>query len=72
MDTLEFHAGMDRSTWNVGHVIQVDRKELLVINPLTGLVSHEGKERPILDLRYVNKHIYRQKVKFLLFHKVRS
>ena len=34
-----------------------------IINPLTVTVQSSGKKRLILDLRHVNKFIYRQKFK---------
>ena len=36
----------------------------LVVNPLTVSVQHCGKKRLILDLRVVNKHLWKQKVRF--------
>ena len=35
-----------------------------VVNPLSVAEDSYGKKRLILDLRYVNKHIYTEKVKF--------
>lgn len=51
---------------------ELEEKELIarchirptVINPLTVSVQKNGKKRLILDLRAVNKHIWKQKVKF--------
>ena len=34
------------------------------VNPLSVSVQSSGKKRLILDLRFVNKHIWKQKVKF--------
>ena len=35
-----------------------------VINPLSVSINSSGKKRLILDLRYVNSHVYKDKVKF--------
>lgn len=35
-----------------------------VVNPLTVSVNRNGKKRLVLDLRHVNLHVYKQKVKF--------
>jgi hypothetical protein len=35
-----------------------------LINPLSVATNKSDKKRLILDLRYVNKHIYKQKIKF--------
>ena len=35
-----------------------------VINPLSVSVQSCGKKRLILDLRYVNQHIFKQRIKF--------
>ena len=35
-----------------------------VINPLSVSTNSNGKKRPILDLPYVNKHLWKQSVKF--------
>ena len=35
-----------------------------VINPLSVSTSTNGKKRLILDLRHVNKHVYKQSVRF--------
>ena len=35
-----------------------------VVNPLSVTVQNSGKKRLILDLRYVNKHIYKERIKF--------
>ena len=34
------------------------------VNPLSVAVQSSGKKRLILDLRFVNKHVWKQKVKF--------
>ena len=47
----------------LGHVVRMKEKPI-VVNPLTVSVNKKGKERLILDLRYVNLYIYKQKVKF--------
>ncbi|XP_072025653.1 uncharacterized protein [Amphiura filiformis] len=46
-----------------GLVLQVSEKPT-VINPLTVSIQKSGKKRLILDLRHVNAHIWKQKVKF--------
>ena len=35
-----------------------------VINPLSVYINSSGKKRLILDLRYVNGHVYKDKIKF--------
>ena len=40
------------------------KEQLLVISPLSVSVQQTGKKRLILDLRYVNQHVYKQRVKF--------
>ena len=35
-----------------------------VINPLSVSINSSGKKRLILDLRYVNTHAYKEKIKF--------
>ena len=45
-------------------VSQVPESHLKVVNPLSVSVQSSGKKRLILDLRYVNKHIFKQKFKF--------
>ena len=47
-----------------GRICQVPKNHLEVINPLSVSVQSCGKERLILDLRYINLHILKQKVKF--------
>lgn len=44
-------------------VIEVKSKPFCV-NPLTVSVNSNGKERLILDLRHINKHVLKRKVKF--------
>ena len=35
-----------------------------VINPLSVSLNSKGKKRLILDLRYANDHLYKEKIKF--------
>ena len=44
-------------------VIEVQNKPY-VINPLSVSPNSSGKKRLILDLRYVNKHLWKQSIKF--------
>ena len=44
-------------------MVEVDRNQLQVVNPLTVSVQSSGKKRLIIDLRYLNKHVYKQKIK---------
>ena len=44
-------------------IAQVPKSHLKVINPLSVSVQSCGKKRLILDLRYVNKHLFKQKFK---------
>ena len=44
-------------------IIEVDDLPHLV-DPLSVTVQNSGKKRLILDLRYVNKHIYKERTKF--------
>ena len=46
-----------------GCVIEV-RTRPQVVNPLSVSIQNSGKIRLILDLRYVNKHIWKEKFKF--------
>lgn len=45
-------------------VVETERENLVVINPLSVSVQNSDKKRLILDLRYVNKHVLKQKIKF--------
>ena len=47
-----------------GRVCRVSESYLRVINPLSVSVQSCGKKRLILDLRYVNQHIFKQRIKF--------
>ena len=47
-----------------GRVCRVSKSSLRVVNPLSVSVQSCGKKRLILDLRYVNQHIFKQRVKF--------
>ena len=47
-----------------GRIAPTQKQNLTVVNPLSVAVQPSGKKRLILDLRYVNKHIYKQKIKF--------
>ena len=47
-----------------GRVCQVPKSCLYVINPLSVSVQSCGKRRLILDLRYINHHVFKQKFKF--------
>ena len=39
-------------------------EKTFIVSPLTVSVQNNGKKRLILDLRLVNKHIWKQSVKF--------
>ena len=45
-------------------IVETRKEDLVVINPLSVATNKSDKKRLILDLRYVNKHIYKQKIKF--------
>lgn len=45
-------------------LVEICTEEPFVVNPLTVSVQHSGKKRLILDLREVNKHIWKQSVKY--------
>ena len=47
-----------------GRIVKTQEHILSVINPLSVSVQTQGKKWLILDLRYVNKHIFKQKIKF--------
>ena len=47
---------------DTGRIKEVETPPV-VVNPLS-VSSKNGKERLILDLRHVNKHVYKQKIKF--------
>ena len=44
-------------------VVEVD-KPPLVVNPLTVAINAKGKKRLVLDLRHVNLHIWKERIKF--------
>ena len=46
-----------------GSIIEAE-KPPEVINPLSVSINSSGKKRLILDLRYVNTHVYKDKIKF--------
>ena len=46
-----------------GSIIDVE-KPAEVIKPLSVSINSSGKKRLILDLRYVNGHVYKDKIKF--------
>ena len=46
-----------------GSIIETE-KPPEVINPLSVSINSLGKKRLILDLRYVNSHVYKDKIKF--------
>ncbi len=46
-----------------GPIVQTNEDNHIVISPLSVSVNKD-KKRLILDLRYVNQHIYKQKIKF--------
>lgn len=45
-------------------LISEQNTEFLVTNPLSVSVNSSGKRRLILDLREVNKHVWKQSVKY--------
>ena len=45
-------------------VVEVAKSHLKIINPLSVSVQSCGKKRLILDLRYVNQNVFKQKFKF--------
>ena len=45
-------------------VARVPKSHLKVINPISVSVQSCGKKRLTLDLRYINKHLFKQKFKF--------
>ena len=45
-------------------IVQVQVHELIVVSPLSAATQPGGKKRLILDLRYVNSHVYKQTTKF--------
>ena len=47
-----------------GWIVPTQKQNLAVVNSLSVAVQPSGKKRLILDLRYVMKHIYKQKIKF--------
>ena len=60
----EFVADAITELLSLGRVHQTRKEQLLVISPLSVSVQQTGKKRLILDLRYVNQHVYKQRVKF--------
>ena len=49
---------------STNRVVEVAKSHLKIINPLSVSVQSCGKKRLILDLRYVNQHVFKQKFKF--------
>ena len=60
----EFVADAITELISSGRIHQTCKEQLLVISPLSVSVQQTGKKRLILDLRYVNQHVYKQRVKF--------
>ena len=48
---------------STNRVVEVAKSHLKIINPLSVSVQSCGKKRLILDLRYVNQHVFKQKFK---------
>jgi hypothetical protein len=46
----------------IDSIVQV--QGLIVCSPLSGATQPGGKQRLILDLRYVKNHVYKQTIKF--------
>ena len=44
----------------------------VILNPLTVSVQTSGKKRPILDLRHINLHVFKQKFKCEGLHTIRD
>lgn len=49
---------------STNRVVEVAKSHLKIINPLSVSVQNCGKKRLILDLRYVNQHVFKQRFKF--------
>ena len=62
-ENLDFVAQAITELKNNGCVVETVAK-LFVVNPLTVSVNDSGKQRPVLDLRHVNKFVQKQKIKF--------
>ena len=45
-------------------IVHVEEHDLIVCSPLSVATQPGGKQRLILDLRYVNNHVYKQTIKF--------
>ena len=60
----EFVADAITELISSGRIHQTCKEQLLVISPLSVSVQQTCKKRLILDLRYVNQHVYKQRVKF--------
>ena len=45
-------------------IVQVEEHDLIVCSPLSVATQPGGKQRLILDLRYVNNPVYKQTIKF--------
>ena len=45
-------------------IVQVEEHDLIVCSLLSVATQPGGKQRLILDLRYVNNHVYKQTIKF--------
>ena len=57
----EFVADAITELISSGRIHQTCKEQLLVISPLSVSVQQTGKKRLILDLRYVNQHVYKQR-----------
>lgn len=60
----EFVTGAISELLESSRIRKTHKGHLIVISPLSVAVQQNGKKRLILDLRYVNQHIYKQKFKF--------
>lgn len=63
LDNMPFVTEAVADLVNTGRVIEMPFRPL-VVNPLTVSINRSGKKRLILDLRYVNKFIWKEKITF--------
>ena len=64
LDNWQFVFDSITELLSTDRIVQVQEHELIVVSPLSVATQLGGKKRLILDLRYVNSHVYKQTTKF--------
>lgn len=62
-ENTEFVTEAIRDLLNTERIIEV-KEPPYIVNPLSVSVQNSGKKRLILDLRFVNQHIFKESIKF--------